>query len=252
MIEELKFLGLNHSEAKALDVLLKERISLRELSKNAGIPFGKVYSVIKGLKEKNIIKETNSRPKLIYIENASEILTKLIKEKQKKERDILESLREKISKIDHESKKETKFFEIGVSKEQKRNIQLRAFNEAEVEVLQILNIHHKPNLNRKHKTIYEKTIEKAVKKGITFKAIYPRSLDLPLILNKLNKKYPKAFQVKRFDTDFVRCDIIDERATLIKLTQEDIISSGGSIFIENERLAENLKEIFEQFWEQAE
>lgn len=252
MFDELISLGLENYEARALDSLFKERLKLRELSKKSRIPFGKVYSVIKSLKRKNLVRETNSRPKLVYVENVSDVVSRLIKEKQDKERLILENLREFSARIDKEKNKETKFFQIGIEKEERREIQLRSFKEAKNEVLQILNIYHNPGINRERKTIYEKEIEKAVARGVVFKSIYPKNLELPKILANLNKGYPKKFQVKRFDTDFVRCDIIDESKVLIKLTQEDILNTGGVLFIENERLAENLKRIFICFWEQVE
>ena len=87
MIEELISLGLEYYEAKALIALLKDKMSLDELSRKSGIPFGKVYSVIKKLKERNIVSETNSRPKLVYIENASEVIGRLIEEKQEKDKE---------------------------------------------------------------------------------------------------------------------------------------------------------------------
>jgi len=250
MQEELKQLGLEHYEAKTLQVLLKEKLNLRELSKKAGVPFGKIYSVVKSLKEKEFVKETNSRPKLVYVDNASEVISKLIKEKQGKEKELNEALREIATEIDKEKNRYTKFFEIGVTNEERRNIQLRSFKEAEDEVLQILNIYHNSNVNRQSKLTYEKEIENAVKRGVVFKAIYPKKIELPKILNRLNKNTDK-FQVKRLDTDFIRCDIIDKKKVLIKLVQKDVVNSGGVLFIENERLAENLTKIFNEMWEQA-
>ena len=251
MIEELKRLGLNHYESKIFEVLLKEKLNLRELSKKSGVPFGKIYSIVKNLKEKNIVLETNSRPKLIYIDNASEIISKLLKEKQEKEKQLNEKLREIATEIDKNKGKETRFFQIGTTTEENKRIQLRSFIEAENEVLQILNIHHKPKSNRESKTIWEKEIVKAVNRGVIFKAIYPKNAKLPILLEKLNKKNPKGFQVKRFDTDFIRCDIIDGKKVLLKLVQQDPLQFGGILFIENEKLAENLTKIFNEMWEQA-
>lgn len=249
MIEELKSLGLQHYEVKALEVLLKEKLILRELSRKAEIPFGKVYSVVKNLKERGLVLETNSRPKLIYVENASDVVSKLIKEKQDKDKTMLERLREVITDIDKEKQRETKFFQIGINREERKNIQLRSFQETEDEVLQILNIYHNPNMNRQSKLEYEKEIEKAAKRGVEFRAIYPKKVKLPKILEKLEKT--GKFQVKRLDTDFIRCDIIDGKKVLIKLVQKDTVNSGGSIFVENEKLAENLTRIFNELWEQA-
>lgn len=252
MFEELKSLGLDNYESKALNSLLKEQLNLKELSKKSEIPFGKVYSVVKSLKEKGFVKETNSRPKLIYVENASEVLAMLINEKQRKERLLIDNLRQKATEIDKQKGKHTPFFQIGTSVEDNKKIQLRTFVEAEKEVLQILNIHHKPKSNRESKTIWEKEINDAVNRGVIFKSLYPKKIILPKILMNLNKKYPNKFQVRRFDTDFTRCDIIDNKKVLIKLVQEDPMQFGGVLFIENEKLAENLKRIFYELWRQAE
>ena len=251
MIEELIELGLEYYEAKALVVLLKDKMTLDDLSRKSGIPFGKVYSVIKKLKEKNIVLETNSRPKLVYIENASEIISKLISEKQEKDKRLNEKLREIAIELDKTKNKSTKFLNIGVSQEENREIQMRSFVEAKEEVLQIINIHHKPESNRGSKTLWEREIEKAVARGVMFKSIYPKETVLPKILQKLNQKYPKNFQVKRFNTDFVRTDIIDKEKVLIKIVQPDAMQFGGVLFIGNEKLAENLTKIFYELWEQS-
>jgi len=251
MIEELKSLGLGHYEAKALEILFKERVSLRELSKKSNIPFGKVYSVVKELKKIGIVLETNSRPKLVYVDDASDIISKLLKEKNEKEKALNDRLREIAMSIDKERNKPSKFFELGISGEERKKIQLRMFNEAEEEILQILNIHHNPSINRQSKNEYEKAHERSVKRGVKTMAIYPKEVILPRILEKLSKKYPDNFQVKRFNTDFPRCDIIDGKKVLIKLAHEDLASPGGTIFFENERFAQNLVKIFSQYWEEA-
>ena len=248
MIEELQNLGLSYYESKALDVILKQKINIRELSKKAGIPFGKIYSIVKGLKKKNLIKETKTRPKLIYIESASEVIDKLIKEKKEKEEKIIENIKEKVSEIDKNKGERTKFFDIGITIEDNKRIQMRTFKEAENEVLQILNIYHKPNINRESKTIWEREIERAVKRGVIFKAIYPEKIVLPKTIQKINKKHPEKFQIKRLNTDFVRCDIIDKKKVLLKLVYEDPILFGGVLFIENEKLASNLIKIFNEMW----
>jgi len=252
MISELKELGLSYYEAKILEVLLKERLNLRELSRKSGVPFGKIYSIVKNLKEKNIIKETNSRPKLVYIEDITEIIDKFLKDRQEKDRQLAENIRNNIINIEKEGGKQSRFFEIGTTMEDNKRIQLRAFHEAENEVLQIFNIYHKPSSNRESKIIWEKEIENAVKRGVIFKSIYPKSAVLPPILKKLNETMPEKFQVKRLDTDFTRCEIEDGRKVLIKLVQKDILQFGWIVFVENDKFAENLTRIFRQMWENAE
>jgi sugar-specific transcriptional regulator TrmB len=249
MIEELMGLGLGYYESKALSVLLKEGLNLRELSKKAGIPFGKVYSIVKSLKEKGLVDETNSRPKLIYVENASEALSRLIRARQKQHEQIIDTIKETAALIDNGKGKASRFFEIGTTYKDNQRIQMRTFIEAEKEVLQILNIYHKPKANRPSKTAWEREIEKAVNRGVLFKCIYPKAIILPDILQKLNKSKPDCFQVKRLDTDYARCDIIDRNKVLLKLVQQDPLQFGGILFFENQKFAENLAKVFDAMWE---
>ena len=251
MEQELMSLGLGYYESKAINLLLSQKLNLRQISDKTKIPFGKVYSVIKSLKEKELVKETNTRPKLIYIENASEIISKLIKDKKEKDYENESKLKSLVTEIDKIKGNKTKFFEIGTSSQENKLIQLRTFNEAENEVLQIINIYHKPKSNRNSKNIWEKSIINAVKRGVIFKTIYPIKCEIPKTLEKLNKKHPDKFQIKRLDTDFTRCDIIDNNKVMIKLIHEDPLQFGGILFIEDEKLNRNLRKIFYELWNGA-
>ena len=107
-------------------------------------------------------------------------------------------------------------------------------------------------MNRRSKTLWEKEIVHTVERGVAFRAIYPKNIILPALLEKLHKEQPRNFQVKKLNTDFPRCDIIDGKNILLKLVHEDPLHLGGVIFIEDEKLARNLQAIFEHFWEEAE
>jgi len=252
MEKEFREFGLSYYESKALNLLLSNKLTLRELSKKSNIPFGKIYSVVKSLKDKELVRETNSRPKLIYVENASKVISKLIEDKKREDGEIYERLRSFSTEIDLLKGNEARFFQIGTTTEDNKKIQLRSFNEAKEEVLQILNVYHKPKSNRESKTLWERSIVEAVKRDVVFKAIYPIDLELPPILRRLHKEYPDKFQIKRLNADFVRCDIVDNDKVLIKLVQQDPLQFGGVFFIEDEKLANNLKKIFYELWERAE
>ena len=67
MIFELKELGLSEYEARIIEELSTNRINLRELSKRTKIPFGKIYSVIKKLKEKSLVTQEDKKYTLSLI-----------------------------------------------------------------------------------------------------------------------------------------------------------------------------------------
>lgn len=250
-MKEFEELGLSYYESNALEILLKESLTPKELSKKSRIPLGKVYSVILSLEHKNLVKQSKTRPKKIYIENASSVIDVLISKKQDEHEQLLSNVRKMAAEIDLSKSQPTKFFEIGTTAEDNKSIQSRTFNEAQKEVCQILNINHKPKSNRTSKSLWEKEIENAIKRGVIFRTIYPENCEIPVQLGKLNKTMPEKFQIRRLNTTFARCDVIDNKKVLIKLVHQDPINFGGVLFIENEKLAINLKKIFEQMWGEA-
>jgi len=248
----LRAIGLSTYQSRAFKVLLKREMTLKELSSEAKIPPGKVYSIAKELTERKLISSANCRPKKLYVTNASGMIAKLIKEHESKSDCLIRTLHDIATQADSGAGRSTQFFEIGTSLEDNTIIQLRTFAEAEKEVLQILNIHHKPNANRRSKLVWEKEIAKAVDRGVVFRVIYPDNVALPKLLGELAKKKPSMFQTRRNNTDFIRCDIIDGKKVLVKITHEDPILFGGVIFIEDKKLASNLRTIFLKLWEESE
>ncbi len=245
-------MGLSTYESKAVSALLKKNHTVKELSKAAGIPPGKIYSVAKNLLEKGIIKTNSERPKVLYIDSASQLISRLTQEYEQKQDTIVSRLKRFASSIDKQAGKQTPFFDTGTTLADNKRIQARTFIEARKEVLQILNKYHKPRYNRKSKRVWEEEIRRAVHRGVEFKAIYPLRTILPPILKEVAEKHPSKFSYRRFNTDFVRCDIIDEKKVLLKLVDQDPALFGGVVFIEDKMFAKNLRRVFFKFWHEAE
>lgn len=248
-MEELKHFGFDNYECKIIGSLLYQALTLKELSKKTQVPFGKIYSIVKKLKKDNIIQESKTRPKKVYIENAGKLFSDLINKKSESDRILFNSLRSFATDADKVKENPSEFFDIGTTQVDNLRIQSRTFTEATDEVCQILNHYHKPKSNRLNKTVWEKEIVEATKRGVVFRSIYPMGSELPPILNKLNKDNPEKFQVRYNTTSFQRLDIIDDKKVLIKLVSADLMQFGGVIFIEDEKFAENLKKIFNHLWD---
>ncbi len=250
-MDELKAVGLKTYECRIVEALLMGKHTLKELSKVAKVPPGKVYSVAKQLEERGLLKSTASRPKMLYIDNASGLVSKLTKDYDLRHQLTIASLNELATRVDKANKRETPFFEVGISVDDNKRIQGRVFIEAEKEVLQVLNIHHKPRSNRQSKSLWEGQVRQAVDRGVVFKAIYPFKADIPRTIREISKKNPSGFQIRRLDSNFARCDIVDEKKVLVKLVYEDPLQFGGVIFLEDRAFAKNLKSLFSRLWSEA-
>lgn len=233
-LKYLQQLGLSYYESRALEILLKEKLTPKALCKKANIPPGKVYSIIHQLYEKGFVVETDSRPKELYVFDPEKVIAKLIDKRQRDDEALFSEIRSVAADIVASAKQPSHFFQLGITLEENREIQLRTFHEAKTEVCQILSVHHKPNTNRNSKTLWEEEIINAIQRGVIFRAIYSKKAILPSLLAKLPAN---KFQVRRMDTDFVRCDIVDKKKVLLKLVHQDPIAFGGVIFLENERFA---------------
>jgi sugar-specific transcriptional regulator TrmB len=223
-------------------------VNLKQLSRQAGIPFGKVYSVIAALRQKGLVAETPGRPKQVHVPDAQAVLARLIEQRQRQDDALYAELRALGSELATAQSRPSRFLQLGTTVAENRELQLRAFTEAEREVCQVLNVHHKPKSNRASKTPWEREIGNAIRRGVAFRAIYPCSVTLPPLLARLPED---RFQVRRLDTGFTRCDIIDGRKVLLKLVHPDPLAFGGAVFIEDGKFARNLQGVFETFWEQA-
>lgn len=245
MMHRFEYFGLTHYESRALEQLLRGRATPAQVSKAARIPPGKVYSILKELQRKGFVAETPDRPKQLYVQDPAAVINGLIEGKQREDEQRFAELRRLATEAAFRNAAQSPFFELGATAEDNRRIQSRTFTEAKREVCQILNIHHHPEWNRTAKIAWERQIEKAVARGVRFRCIYPAGAAIPKLLQRLPAD---RFEVRRLDTDFVRCDIIDGRKVMVKLVHRDPTAFGGIIFLEDERFARNLQRVFEQLW----
>lgn len=244
----LRTCGLSYYESRAVAVLFEGPAELRALSRRADIPFGKIYSVVQALSRRGIIATTSSRPKTAFLDPDRAVEAIIAAERERTE-PAYAQLRSWAATAQRARAAQSSFFETGTSLEENRAIQLRSFREAEREVCQILNVHHKPHANRRSKRLWEEEIVRAIERGVRFRCIYPEDAALPSLLAGLPED---RFMVRRRTLDFARCDVIDARKVMTKLTHHDLTAFGGIVFFEDERFAKRLHEVFEQFWSEAE
>ncbi len=250
MKDALRQFGLSTYEIRAFEAIIQRKSTLKELATRASIPPGKVYSVSKQLISRGIIEQTTTRPKVLYVTNVSAVMQRIIADLEHKQQQTVSVLQTLATRHDAEQGHATPFFELGTTIQDNNRIQLRSFLEAEKEVLQIINVHHKPRTNRGSKIQWEKAIAQKVAEGVQIKAIYPVGLALPPLLAQLAATNNR-FTVRRLNLDYTRCDIIDGKKVLLKLVHEDPLAFGGVVFIENRAFAQNLKKVFDKFWDEA-
>jgi len=83
--KELFKLGLKEYQARCLACLIKNgKLTAQEISEKAKVPYSKIYSILKGLEDMNLLVSTNGRPKR-YIAKPEEEVIEFFVEKKRKE-----------------------------------------------------------------------------------------------------------------------------------------------------------------------
>lgn len=245
---EFKELGFSYYEDKALEAIIRESLTVKEIIKKTNIPPGKVYSILKSLSIRGIISESSSRPKHFFIDNPAKLISSLIEQKQNKDEDIISKMRFLANSIPKKIS-EDYFFKVGTTLQDNREMQSKLFIDAKKEVLQVLNSKHKPNMNRRSKDEWESAIKDAIGRGVKFRAIYHRETSIPKSLLSMPEN---KFEIRKTSNEICRFDVVDGKKVMIKLVYDDPLLFGGIIMVENEKLARNLKALFEDMWKKSE
>ena len=248
IIPEFSRFNLSKREIEILSYLYESLSSdARQISKAISISEQKIYPYLKNLVERGFLTSESTYPAIYKIAHPNAFKTELDKAKLEIEQTkyFLRNLAERQTKL---YGRENPFFDIATKLNQNIKLQLNVFDMANTEFLQVLNIYHRHSENRKQKNLFEKGIIRMINRGVVYKTIYPLNKPIPELL----KDYTKKFEIKRLDTTFQRCDVIDKRFVLIKILDEhDILNFIGSIFIDDENLAMNLRYTFFQLWNKA-
>lgn len=247
ILQELYGLNLSRREIEVISCLYEgHTLNAKQIAKQIGLSEQKAYPYLKSLVNKGFLTSEDTHPMKYRIGHSRAFKHELDKQRLKSEQteEFLKQLAEKQKRYEGY---ENPFYQIATAREDNLKLQLNAFNLARKEFLQILNIYHDPKQNRLQKLEFEKTILKMLDRGVSFKTIYPTKAALPKIL----KENIDRFELRRLDTDFQRCDIIDERFVLLKITDKDKVNFIGSILVDDKNLTKNLKSRFLGLWDEA-
>lgn len=99
-IEYLQNLGLTEYQAKTMLVLFAKReVTAEGICKHSGIPLTKIYSVLRSLEDKTIIKCSPGKPRVYRCAEPADVINELIKKITSRIDWLKEAKREQLKKI---------------------------------------------------------------------------------------------------------------------------------------------------------
>jgi len=99
-IEYLQNLGLTEYQSKAMLVLFAKREATAEgICRHTGIPLTKIYSVLKSLEDKSVVKCSPGKPRIYRCEAPTEVLNELIRKVASRIETLKDAKREQLKGI---------------------------------------------------------------------------------------------------------------------------------------------------------
>jgi sugar-specific transcriptional regulator TrmB len=247
LVKELKKIGLADKEAKVyLATLELGYAPIQKISEKAAINRATTYVIMDQLIAKGIAAHFNKGKKRFFVAEYPEKLLNLlrhaeseIEEKKKNFREVLPQLKSLHNLL--EDKPKVMFYE-GI--EGLKNMQADFLKAREKELLSIHNMDDVSNVfSEEHMKNYR---EKRVGLGIKIKGIYTRKdgpLGSKISQSLLRNSLYVPFEKFKFSSDI---SIYDDKVAIASLK-----GKLAGVIIENQNIADTLREVFELAWKGA-
>jgi len=243
-ISELRKFGLNEYESKVYATLIRIGLSTSlEISRESGVPYGRIYTVLSSLEKKGFVKLFDGKPKRFMAIEARVILNQVINVRFKELGNLKNKTKEIINKLERIQKKKLESplekIQIIEGKKNYLNLSVKLHEEAKEEWRTI----HRLPLYEPHLKAYKKAIKRGVKTRV-LTCLTEKNIKNLEVWKKTGA------QIRVLESIFTRFTVIDKDRVVIRLSGEKM---GGyiSLFVHSPALARTLTDHFDNLWKSA-
>jgi len=235
MFKEIDFqeVGLSRNEGKIYEVLVRfGKSGAARLSKESGVPYGKIYTVLAKLEEKELVAVIPGKVKMFRATDPKNIL-KVIENKKKK----IEEVKKKISEL-------KKYYEVGEKEPVVTATGIKSFyfidrisKDAEKTAYNIkLNVEVRPEWVRLRKL--------ATKKGVKFYDLVRFDEETK---ERVHRYLKFSKDIRKIENEGLAMSIIDTDEVMIGL-----VKSSTTVLIRDKAFAKIMKKLYMAYYDQAE
>jgi HTH-type transcriptional regulator, sugar sensing transcriptional regulator len=255
----LKEMGLSTYESKVWGTLLRRgQADAQTLTREADVPFGRIYEVLNALIRKRIVEVQNTRPKQYRPKRTKEVLDRLVDSKKREMQaglrrleEAAERVKRQLEHIDRILPKDEIFVSVALSPQEIEDLGREAVYSAENEIFVAKNPVGVPQ--KLGGTFDENTrlLAEKASHGVTVKLMFAESITRPTkIFGSVAEKAGKGlFQVRVFPGTINRFSVIDRRYVLYHIT-DPYEPEAGIVLIKlfSKKLAEHMGQVFLNCW----
>jgi HTH-type transcriptional regulator, sugar sensing transcriptional regulator len=264
MQETLESLGLNAYESRALAHLLRhgERTG-PDLSRETGIPFGRIYDTLHALAERGLATSKGGRPRLFAAAPASAIPGRLLamskRRLQEEERSLAQhtaQLAAELSRLEPRKAPGSTLYGVRLGEDAARDFLVEATHEARSRIDAYLAFEHIQDDDLQVFQAFQKAVGRGVETRILLRARdVEYLLSTPYVDDVLDSMMPylgQTLQVKLSDTDVLPYSVLDgERVVLGVRNPLDPRTYLAVIHVEDRPFARELSSKFETLWREG-
>jgi sugar-specific transcriptional regulator TrmB len=264
MLELLESLGLNAYESKAIAHLIKqgERTG-PDLSRETGIPFGRVYDTLHTLEERGLVTSKGGRPRVFAAAPASAIPSRLLaaarRRMQEQERDLVQhaaALEAEVGRIEPHAGPGTTLYGVRLGEDAGREFLIEATHAARQRIAAYLSFER---LQDDDLALFD-AFRQAVARGVKTRLLI-RSKDVDYLLTTpyvdqvLDSMMPyvgEKLEVKLSTADVLPFAVLDaERVVLGVRNPLDVRTYLAVVHLDDRAFAEELMGKFETLWREG-
>ncbi len=264
-------IGLNKYESSVYLTLLKQdSMEASKLSHASKVPIGKIYEVLKTLKNYELVEIQPSRPQKYRAVDPKSAFKLMYKRKEEETLNELKMLKETFDEIERElcndnspQNVETVFWPDRFRNNELNEMVASFFEKIEHEICVVIHIKYKPERSELYDTsvsTFSKAFLSLVQRGIKVKILDPGSQLLPSLKDLIDtiedlsfkRDFKDLMEVRILETEY-NFTIIDSKITLLDIEDQFNMSRNlGMTRIYDESYAKRFKTKFDELWTKGE
>ena len=258
MIEKLTAIGFNVYESKAYKVLLSQGLlAASELSELAGIPQGRIYSVLKSLEQKGFCNVFSGPVKKFGAVNPKVAFQGLLQEKERalKEMEALSCELEEVFENREDDQAPLEFIQILTSKQSQVNKFDDLIQRSETTLYSFNKKPYATGFMRKMDEIINASapLRKIIKKGVSVKAIFEAEDHHIQEFTRMVSYYQDiGEEIRICDKLPLKMLLSDNKNAMVSMKSLGVTKFKlTSMVVEHSDLTNALTELFEMYWEKG-
>ena len=255
----LKEMGLSTYESKVWETLLhRGQADAQTLTREAKVPFGRIYEVLNSLIKKRIVEVQNTRPKLYRPRRTKEVLDRLVDSKKREMRAGLKRLEEsaeivkrRFEHIDRSLPKDEIFVSVALGHQEIEDLGREAVYSADNEILVTKNPVGAPQKPWSTSDENARLLAEKASRGTVVKVMFAESIprQTKVIGSIAEKAANEFFEVRVFPGTINRFSVIDRRYVLYHIADPYEPEAGIALIqLFSKKLAEHMRQVFLNCW----